>query len=318
MAWHVGIDTSNYTTSYAAYNTATGKLVSAKRPLLVKEGEVGLRQSDAVFQHVKQIQSAVNEITPQISVPVAVGVSVRPRDIEGSYMPCFLAGKAVAGVVSAALSIPLYEYSHQAGHLAAALYATGNLDLLKGEFIAFHVSGGTTECLHVYNTEERLLCVEVLAQSNDLYIGQAVDRVGAMLGLSFPAGPELEKLALASQQEYAPKPTFKGKNPCISGLQNQCHNMLQKNEQPQNIAAYCIAYIKEVILQMTLNAVEEFPTLPIVYAGGVMSNSIIKQAVMQRYNNVFFAPPAFSSDNAAGIAVLCAQSYNREGFSCKF
>ena len=314
MVWVLGIDTSNYTTSCAAYNIDTRELVSAKRPLRVKAGEVGLRQSDAVFQHVKQLEDTVQEVIGQISAPAAIGVSVRPRDVEGSYMPCFLAGRAAAGVMSAVLPVPLYEYSHQAGHLAAALYATDNLDLLTGEFIAFHVSGGTTECMRVHNSEEELLAVEIMAQSNDLYIGQAVDRVGAMLGLDFPAGPALESLALLSKKKYKPIPTFKENNPCISGIENQCRTMMQKKELPEDIAAYCIAYLCEVILRMTKNAKDKFPGLPVIYAGGVMSNGIIKQAVTERFGGAF-APPVFSSDNAAGIAVLCAHSHIREGSS---
>ena len=316
MPWYLGIDTSNYTTSCAAYNPESGELLSAKRPLSVKPGEVGLRQSDAVFQHVKQLEDAVSEITRQIPAPVAVGASVRPRDAEGSYMPCFMAGKMAVGVISAALSAPIYEFSHQAGHLAAALYATDNLKLLNAEFLAFHVSGGTTESMYVYGGEKPL-CVKLLATSNDLYIGQAVDRIGAMLGLAFPAGPALEQLALESQKSYKPRPAFKGGNPCISGVENQCRTMLEKNELPCDVAAYCLAYIREVILRMTEDAMGQYPGLSVIYAGGVMSNGIIKRAVTERFGG-FFAPPVYSADNAAGIAVLCAFSHEGEGFSCKF
>jgi N6-L-threonylcarbamoyladenine synthase len=303
LKWYWGIDTSNYTTSCAAYCPETGVLLQNKMPLSPKDGQIGLRQSDAVFLHVKQLEQVALAVSAAAGKPSAIGCSVRPRDLEGSYMPCFLVGEMAAGAIAAANGIPKQAFSHQAGHIAAALYATGRMDLAGGEFLAFHVSGGTTECVRI--APDNPFQITVLSNSADLFAGQAVDRIGRLLGLGFPAGRELEALALASAQKYHPKPAFQGRDPCISGLENQCQRMLSRNESRESIAAYAIGYLAEVILAMAENAKKLYPALPVIYAGGVMSNTIIKEQVTARFGG-YFASPEFSSDNAAGIAVLTA------------
>ena len=144
----LGIDTSNYTTSAALYNPEKGEIIQRKKLLPVKEGELGLRQSDAVFAHVKQLGEIVETLIDGNRYEIeAIGVSTRPRDIEGSYMPCFLVGDMVTKTLSSVLKTPRYEFSHQQGHIAAALFSAGRLDLMNEKFIAFHLSGGTTEAL---------------------------------------------------------------------------------------------------------------------------------------------------------------------------
>lgn len=161
MAYYFGIDTSNYTTSAAVYDTDTRAVTQVKKLLTVRPGERGLRQSDAVFQHTRQLPELTEQLFSQNTYHLsAVGVSAFPRRQEGSYMPCFLVGEGTARTLAAASGLPLYRFSHQEGHIAAALYSCGRLDLLKkGEFIAFHFSGGTTECVHCLaeNGEIRVL-----------------------------------------------------------------------------------------------------------------------------------------------------------------
>ncbi len=95
-----------------------------------------MKQSDAVFQHIKQLPQLLERLFGQCQMSVAgVGVSVTPRRSEGSYMPCFLVGSAVASSISSALSVPKYEFSHQEGHIMAALYSAGHLELLQDEFM---------------------------------------------------------------------------------------------------------------------------------------------------------------------------------------
>ena len=95
---YVGIDTSNYTTSVALCNEDGRILANLKSPLPVKEGARGLRQSDAVFEHVRNLPALMKELEAELigKRVVAVGVSATPRDAEGSYMPCFLSGKSAA------------------------------------------------------------------------------------------------------------------------------------------------------------------------------------------------------------------------------
>lgn len=307
MAIYLGIDTSNYTTSVAAFDTQTGQIVHRKKLLPVAQGTLGLKQSDAVFAHVKQLPQLLEELffaLPENKL-TAVGVSVRPRDQEDSYMPCFLTGKLAASAISSANSIPMYGFSHQCGHIAAALYSAKRLDLIGQEFIAFHFSGGTTECVHVEKGMDEVLSVKILYHSLDLKCGQAIDRVGTMMGLSFPAGRELDALSQCADRRFPVKTTFKEGNCCVSGLQNQCEKLWKQGESRENVARFCIDSVYKIVEQMTQNSQNQYPGLPLIFSGGVMSNSLIREKIAREYHG-YFAEPEFSADNAAGIAVLAA------------
>lgn len=306
MATFLGLDTSNYTTSVAIYDNDTHLALQNKRLLTVKDGALGLRQSDAVFSHVKQLGTLITELMEKNGRKLdlsGIAVSTRPRDIEGSYMPCFLVGEMAAQSISAINDIPLIRVSHQSGHIAAALYSSQKLDLVGKPFAAFHLSGGTTECLLVHPSEETIFSVELIAKSLDLKAGQAVDRVGKMLGLEFPAGKHLERLALKSKKRYRIKPSFQGMNCSLSGLQNKCEKMYQDGMEHCDIARFCIDNILAVVDHMTAAIKDSYGNIPIVYSGGVMSNSIIRKEITKKYGG-YFAQPEFSSDNAAGVAVL--------------
>ena len=301
----LGIDTSNYTTSAALYDSDNNSAVNFKKPLPVKSGEKGLRQSDAVFHHTVNLPEVVPEALNTCRNISAVGVSVRPRDAEGSYMPCFRSGYAVAAAVGAALGVPVFEFSHQAGHIAAALYSAGKLSRIGSKFIAFHFSGGTTEAVLVTTDQENVFKCEIVAQSLDLKAGQAIDRCGVMLGLDFPAGAELDRLAQKSEKRFNLKPVLKDGNPCLSGVENQCEKMFKSGENACDIARFVIEYIGETARLMTDYLTDKYGKLPIIYAGGVMSNSIISAKLCDDKSR-FFAEPQFSSDNAAGVSVLAA------------
>lgn len=302
----LGIDTSNYTTSASLYDEEKKEIIQKKKLLPVKEGELGLRQSDAVFAHVKQLGDIVSDLFGEEEYHIdGIGVSTRPRDIDGSYMPCFLVGDMVTKTLSSVLNVKRYEFSHQQGHIAAALFSAGRLDLLKEKFIAFHLSGGTTEALLVTPDEDRIIKCEKIAGSADLKAGQAVDRVGVMLGLPFPAGKYLEELALNSSAKFKIKPTMKGTECCLSGIENKCRKMLDSGEKKEDIALFCLKSVEAALCGMTDALIVEYGKLPLIYAGGVMSNKIIRKTIEEKYGGIF-ALPEFSSDNAAGIAVLAS------------
>lgn len=304
MARYLGIDTSNYTTSVALYDSETGLIWQKKQLLPVKDGALGLRQSDAVFSHVKQLGALTEALFLEHGgAPDGIGVSVRPRDAQGSYMPCFLVGETAARCAASVCSVPLTCVSHQAGHIAAALYSAGRLDLIGRRFAAFHLSGGTTECVIVQPEEGNPLTVHLFARSLDLKAGQAVDRVGGMLGLPFPAGPRLEELARQSRKTYRLKPVAKGADCSLSGIENRCRSMLDAREAPCDIARYCVDSILAALTHMTACVQEAYGEIPVVYAGGVMSNTIIRTAIEAQFGGLF-AQPQFSADNAAGVAVL--------------
>ena len=299
----LGIDTSNYTTSAALL--CGGRAVQSRKLLPVAEGGRGLRQSDAVFHHAQQLPEVLRGL-PFGNEPVcAVGVSSRPRSAEGSYMPCFLVGEAAAQAAALSAGAPLFCFSHQQGHIAAALFSADRLPLLREPFLAFHVSGGTTEAVLCRPDEAEIFSTEIAAQSLDLKAGQAVDRVGVMLGLRFPAGPELEKLAAASTRKFRVRPSMKGADCSLSGVENQCRAMLAQGTAKEDISAFCLASILAALCGMAEELRREYGSLPFLFAGGVMSDAILREGLRERYGGVF-AQPGYSSDNAVGPAVLAA------------
>ena len=310
MSLFLGIDTSNYTTSVALYDSATGLIAQQKKLLPVREGQLGLRQSDAVFHHTAQLHTLFAELMSDVDPReiAAIGASTRPRPIDGSYMPCFTVGENTAKILSSALRVPLFEYSHQEGHIAAALYSSKRDDLFDREFLAFHVSGGTTEAV-IAKGDGFGFSVEPAAKTLDLNAGQAVDRVGLMLGLRFPCGMELERLAAQNAGKIKVRPTLKGCDCCLSGVENRCQKLIKEGRNREYVAAFCIEYIRVTLAAMTDAAFETHGVMPVVYAGGVMSNKMIKNSFEEKYNAVF-AEPVFSSDNAAGIAYLCFRKFN--------
>ncbi len=300
----LGIDTSNYTTSCAVYDSEKNQIIQRKKLLPVKDGEKGLRQSDAVFHHTQQLYPLIadlfREATGEISL---LGVSEKPRDAQGSYMPCFTVGINTAHSIAAVINKPVYGFSHQSGHIMAALYSSGRTDLISQRFIAFHISGGTTEALLVEPDDERIFKANILGETKDLNCGQAVDRAGVMMGMHFPCGRELEALALKSEKDYNPRICVADGNCCLSGLENICQKMLSANEKKEDVAKFCLDFAGKTIEKMTESALSRAGELPVIYAGGVMSNSIIRSRLQAKFN-CYFAQPEFSCDNAAGTAIL--------------
>ncbi|MBE6629219.1 MAG: peptidase M22 [Ruminococcaceae bacterium] len=308
---YLGIDTSNYTTSVAVVTKEGEVIANLKAPLPVKSGERGLRQSDAVFSHVRNIPALMFDLREVLQGKklLAVGVSTRPRDVADSYMPCFLAGRAAAESLAAGLQLPVHEFSHQNGHLMAALYSAKALRLLGKPFAAFHVSGGTTELLRVCPRGSDF-SVEKIGGTADLNAGQVIDRIGVAMGLSFPCGPALEALAMENKKRV-PKPRISvKKGTCnLSGLENLALELWESKKDKPLVAAFVLEFIARTLSAMTAWVRTEDPKLPVLFAGGVMSNRIIAQKISEQYEKVYFAKPAFSADNAAGVALLCRAKY---------
>ncbi|MDE5974468.1 MAG: peptidase M22 [Eubacterium sp.] len=297
---YIGFDTSNYTTSVAVFD---GKHIINKRQLLtVKTGERGLRQSDAVFQHTVNMPALIDDISIDGSYINAVAVSSRPRNIDGSYMPCFLVGINNAVSISKFSGAPLFKTSHQVGHILAGLYSIDRLDLINESFIAFHISGGTTEALLVEPDNDEIVTARIIAQSSDLKAGQAIDRAGVMMGLTFPCGKELDRLSLLSEKEFKIKPSMNGLDCSLSGVENKAKNMFESGETKQDISKFVLTYISNSIDEMTKRIIDNYGNLPIMFVGGVMSNSLIRKQITKKYN-AYFAKPDLSCDNACGIAI---------------
>ncbi len=308
MTWILGIDTSNYTTSAALYSIETGEILQEKQLIPVPEGACGVRQNDVLFHHTKQLPEIFDRLIPKIhQEPIlAVGASSKPRGEEGSYMPCFLAGEGAARMIASVQHIPYDTTTHQMGHVLAGIYSANRSDLLTQPFFAFHVSGGTTDLLYCCPDSSDILKITRIGTSLDLKAGQAIDRIGVMLGLDFPCGIALEKLAQKSDCRDFMTPTIRDGNCCLSGLENKCQKMQAQNQPAEDIAAYCLNTVAETICAMLSAAQKNIGSLPVLFAGGVMSDRFVRPRLLQQTSDGSFAEPEFSADNAAGVAIFTA------------
>ena len=297
----IGIDTSNYTTSIAYFSDGSGENCSQLLP--VKQGELGLRQSDAVFAHIKSLPELAGRLFSHIQQENirVIGVSTRPRAVEGSYMPCFMVGYSHAKLLSDALNVPLVEVSHQQGHVAASLWSAGRLDLMDTPHLAWHLSGGTTELLLVEPDGKNVRCTRI-GGTTDISAGQLIDRTGVMLDLPFPAGKHLDELSKSAELTEV----FKAKCPemefSLSGVQNKVQQFYAAGNNPGETAAYALRCVAEAVHKATKNALKAYPGLPVVFSGGVASNSMLRNRLQDL--NPIFAQPQYSTDNAMGVAVL--------------
>ena len=310
----LGIDTSNYTTSVAICDEGGEVLANIKKMLPVADGERGLRQSDAVFHHTKNLPICMDSLKEKLESLdfeyeiAAIGVSAYPRDNEGSYMPCFLCGIASAHGISAVSGAPVYEFSHQCGHIRAAVYSSGNDDLLKGRFGAFHVSGGTTDMLMV-DPHSVGFNIERIGGTLDMNAGQAIDRTGVLMGLSFPAGREMDELSRTFDGEIKGiSVSVKGLSCNLSGLENKAAKLYAECGDKAQVSKYVFEFIGKTLYKLSENLRAEYGELPLLFAGGVMSNSYIK-ARLTSLGNVYFAEPLFSADNAAGVSLMARDKY---------
>ena len=297
----IGIDTSNYTTSIAYFDGVSGE--NCSRLLPVKQGELGLRQSDAVFAHIKSLPELSGRLFSNVRADAitAVGVSTRPRAVEGSYMPCFMVGYSHAKLLSDSLGVPLIEVSHQQGHVAASLWSAGCMELMDQPHLAWHLSGGTTELLLVEPEGKNVRCTKI-GGTTDISAGQLIDRTGQLLELRFPSGKHLDELS----KEAVMKDTFRVK--CaemqfsLSGVQNKVQQFHATHNAPAETAAYALRCVAKAVYLASEQALKAYPGLRIVFSGGVASNSMLRQVLAPL--DPVFSPPQFATDNAMGVAVL--------------
>ena len=306
----LGFDTSNYTTSAAVFGGGTAE--NRGKLLTVPEGALGLRQSDALFQHVKRLHRMVERLRADGALGriAAVGASTRPREVEGSYMPCFLVGEGQGRTLAAALGVPFYPCSHQQGHVAAAAWSAGREDLLDRPHLAWHLSGGTTELLKV-EPEGHTVRAEAIGGTSDIAAGQLVDRTGVLLGLPFPAGKALDALYPEADGASFFRVKLNGLTFSLSGMENQVKGLLERGEKSANIARFAIDTVMDVLLRATQEAQRRWPGLPVLCSGGVASNRQIR-AAMERICGAVFAQPQYAADNALGVAILARRALERE------
>ena len=301
----VGFDTSNYTTSIAYYSNSG--YLNCSKLLPVKEGELGLRQSDTVFHHTQSLPELSGRLFSDIDFRSigCVGVSVKPRMVEGSYMPCFTVGYSHAKLLSDALNVPLVCCSHQQGHVAAAVYSAGRPELMDYPHLAWHLSGGTTELLLVEPDGYSVSCKKI-GGTTDISAGQLIDRTGQLLGLPFPAGKHIDKLSAAASRTDCYKVKCNEFSFSLSGIQNKVQQYHDLHHDPAETAGYALRCVCGAVLSITQAAMKQYPGLPVVFSGGVASNSMLRLALSG--TDAVFAEPDFSRDNALGVAIIAHRS----------
>ncbi len=297
----IGFDTSNYTTSIAYFDGESG--VNCSQLLPVRAGELGLRQSDAVFHHTKSLPELSGRLFSHVDAKhiTAIGVSTRPRAVEGSYMPCFMVGLSHAKLLSDALGVPLIECSHQQGHVAASLWSANRMELLNEPHLAWHLSGGTTELLLVTPKGQSVDCQRI-GGTTDISAGQLIDRTGQLFGLPFPSGKHLDALAQDAQSTDVFSVKCTDCTFSLSGVQNKVQQFFDKTKDSTETAAYTLRCVSKAVLSATQSALKTYPELPVVFSGGVASNRMLRKS-MEPLTPIF-CQPEYSTDNAMGVAVL--------------
>jgi len=303
----LGLDTSNYKTSAALYFPDNGQWQSEGSLLPVKEGELGLRQSDALFLHLRQLPDIVKRLKVENVEIVGIGYSDRPRSLPDSYMPCFNAGASFAQSIAHILNVPCRAFSHQQGHIMSAAFSCGKVDMLKNPFYAWHLSGGTTELLRV-SRNKGYLTVKIVGGTSDISAGQLIDRAGVACKMPFPAGPFVEQEALKSQKAERFKVKLNDSYFSLSGIQNKIEQMISKGEPACDVCSFTLLTVANAIVKATDNALK-CENLPVLLSGGVSVCSFIQNAFSDHLK-VYFAQQGLGGDNALGAALLCAESEN--------
>ncbi len=298
----LGVDTSCYRTSLALAD-AGGIVAQAGRLLDVPEGARGLRQSDALFQHVKRLPALMEEMMAGAQGAVdAVAFSEKPRPADDSYMPVFMAGTSLAKSVAALLHVPQIATTHQQGHLRAALVGTD----LEKDFVAVHLSGGTTEILRVGDG----LDIRLLGGTADISAGQLVDRTGVALGLGFPAGPGLEALAERGEPRSILPVSVRGMQASFSGAEAAVMRLIESGAAAENVAAEVYSLLARTLARLVSQAAGATGLTDVLLAGGVASSGLLRALLPERLRRlneavrVQWARPELSGDNAAGVALI--------------
>lgn len=308
----LGVDTSNYTTSLAIIDKKGMILIDSRVSLFVKHGERGLRQSQALFQHMENLPDMVLDLFNRFNRERigAVAASGKPRPVEGSYMPVFKAGVNYGKIMAASLGVPFFEFSHQEGHLEAIRHDSCISD--TSEFVAYHLSGGTTEILHIDKDTYR-----IIGGSRDLAFGQVLDRVGVSLGFQFPAGSELDKIAVKIRERMyslnnkalrLKKIPIDGFEINLSGLETQCQREILKGAEPDILIYELFSIIADCLCRLTEKIISQTGCSNVLYTGGVSASNFVRDQIEHYFSGqpvrVIFGNPSLSSDNAVGIAYL--------------
>lgn len=305
----LAFDTSNYTTSACLFDEQQGILWQNRIILHPPQNQRGFRQSDVVFLHTKNMEHLLDTL-PQNACITAIAASARPRPVDGSYMPCFLVGHNFAKSMAQVMNVPFYAFSHQENHIMAGVYSSGHTELIRDRFVAFHISGGTSDILLVSPNEQGIQ-IDQIGGCEDLHAGQLIDRIGVRLGLQFPCGKEIEQMAQSATQKLVNRVSVDKFSFHLSGFENQAQKLMEQHQSDNEIAKFALDAVLKTIDKVIANLRKEYPAIPILMVGGVMSNRYIAAKITAKYDGVLFSDPQYSSDHALGNAVLCSMSLSK-------
>lgn len=324
---YLGIDTSNYKTS-AAVVDGEGRIVCQLSEYLeVPAGKRGLRQSEAFFKHSCRLPDFIREISNQVDMTKikAVGVSSRPRRVEGSYMPCFLAGINAADEISAVLQVPLYRFSHQEGHSAAVIevespiinYRHDDLGSIS-KALLFHLSGGTTEFL-LCSPDEDGYQTEIVGGTLDISIGQLLDRAGVALGLPFPSGAYMDEAAMnynGAASKLLPRIKLNDGYFNLSGAETKLLRAIESADEAdedfdKSLTKELFVTIAKLLEASATELASAYNVNTVYMVGGVSASKFVRNALSSAKVNILFGRPELSGDNAVGTALLARRKHNR-------
>lgn len=268
--------------------------------------------------HISNISYVVQEALDFASMTFEdlefIGVTYGP-----GLVGALLVGVSYAKSLSYALNIPIVPVHHIEGHIAANYISYPDL---KPPFLALVVSGGHSHIIHVKDYTE----FEIIAKTRDDAAGEAFDKVARTLGLSYPGGPEVSKLAEKGKNTYKlPKTKFENYDFSFSGIKTAVINLVHKegeNVRKADIAKSFEVTVTETLVDHAISAMKEKSINTIVLAGGVAANKYLREILVEeaKKNNFKAYIPDFKycTDNAAMIASAAYYNYIKTDDKSKF
>lgn len=259
------------------------------------------------------IEDALQEAAIEASDLDAVAVTYGP-----GLVGALLVGMAAAKAFAWAHGLPLIPVNHMAGHLMAAR----EVKELTYPLLALLVSGGHTELVYVQKPGD----YKIIGETRDDAVGEAYDKVGRVMGLSYPAGREIDQLAHKGQDTYHfPRAMIKEDNLefSFSGLKsafiNLHHNAQQKSEDLilEDLCASFQAAVMDILMAKTKKALSSYSVKSLVVAGGVAANQGLRERLSQDIQDVevIIPPLRLCGDNAGMIALAAAIEYEKGHFA---
>lgn len=250
---------------------------------------------------------------------------IMPEDLSAvavTYGPglvgALLVGMAAAKAFAWAHGLPLIPVNHMAGHLMAA----NQTKEIQYPVMALLVSGGHTELVYV----EKAGAYEIIGETRDDAVGEAYDKVGRVMGLTYPAGREIDELAHKGKDIYNfPRAMIKEDNLefSFSGLKsafiNLHHNAVQKGERLviEDLCASFQEAVLDILMSKTKKALEKYPVNQLIVAGGVAANQGLRERLAQEMSEVevVIPPLRLCGDNAGMIALAAVVEFEQGCFA---